>query len=615
MKRNRHLYINGQEVYLDDDETIPLTKQVNNIAELKDRQCDFTQNFKIPATRANRLIFEHANLLSSQTFVPYVKNSCTYVEEGIELISDGYIIMLNFENGYFNCAAYSGNADFFKLIDKLKLSNLNLSDLNMIFDSGIFVNPNTDCKWLIFEPAKEGDGLATQNASIFNFRPFIKNLRIFKQIIQDQGWSLTGDFDKIEGWQICPSLNADLSNYIAEMRINNQMQNYAECIFGNTTITTDNKNSIIVRNTKYIFQLLRAGKYRFTITGRFLMQNATRMVVRGTNGIDIFEVGSNTNNGVIQDFELIYEYNNTLAGSIMQFAAITEGGSSLFYSFGVKLQLIESTVAYNDTIAPASILPDLEQSKFLKSISNMFGLVFSVDSRKKEIFVWQFDRLLKNIPIAKNWSKYLDQTSDVLSYRIGEYAQSNVMKYKELESVPKGYGDGYLFVNNETIDNSKDLFTLDFSACNDILFKNKIIAYIPVCEKSDGQYKNNDSKDARVVLDKFVTGASVTFKSGDQLQVTTTLTEYYAAYFADTSIGKSLAFGYSLIPNNYRLLTQVLNNSKKLDVKMVIPSIEVQNLDHSIPIYIDKYQSYFYINKVTGWQKNKKCSVELIKIA
>lgn len=614
MKRNRHLYINGQEVYLDDDETIPLTKQVNNIAELKDRQCDFTQNFKIPATRSNRRIFEHANLLSSQTFVPYVKNSCTYVEEGIELISDGYIIMLNSENGYFNCAAYSGNADFFKLIDKLKLSNLNLSDLNMIFDSGIFVNPNTDCKWLIFEPAKEGDGLATQNASIFNFRPFVKNLRIFKQIIQDQGWSLTGDFDKIEGWHICPSLNADLSSYIAEMRINNQMQNYAAHGYFNTTIISDNRG-LITQTSVRGFQLIRQGKYRFTITGRFLMQNATRMVVRGTNSAGTFEVGSNTNNAITQDFELVYEYTHNSGSDTMVFDALIEGGAGVFYSFSTKLQLIESTVAYNDTISPASILPELEQSKFLKSIANMFGLVFSVDSRKKEVFVWQFDRLLKNIPIAKNWSKYLDQISDVLSYRIGEYAQSNVMKYKELESVPKGYGDGNLFVNNETVDNSKDLFTLDFSACNDVLFKNKIIAYIPVCEKSDGQYKNNDSKDARVVLDKFVTGASVTFKSGDQLQGTTTLTEYYAAYFADTSIGKSLAFGYSLIPNNYRLLTQVLNNSKKLDVKMVIPSIEVQNLDHSIPIYLDKYQSYFYINKVTGWQKNKKCSVELIKIA
>ena len=83
MFRNRQLYINGQEVYLDSDEIIPITKQVNNIAELKDRQADFTTDFKIPATRKNRLILESANLLSSNTFVPYVKNSCTYVEMGL----------------------------------------------------------------------------------------------------------------------------------------------------------------------------------------------------------------------------------------------------------------------------------------------------------------------------------------------------------------------------------------------------------------------------------------------------------------------------------------------------------------------------------------------------
>ena len=133
MFRNRQLYINGQEIYLDSDEIIPITKQVNNIAELKDRQADFTTDFKIPATRKNRLILESANLLSSNTFVPYVKNSCTYVEDGIELISDGYIVILSHEKGYFNAAAYSGNADFFKLIDKLKINNLDLSDLNHVW--------------------------------------------------------------------------------------------------------------------------------------------------------------------------------------------------------------------------------------------------------------------------------------------------------------------------------------------------------------------------------------------------------------------------------------------------------------------------------------------------
>ena len=55
MFRNRQLYINGQEAYLDSDEIIPITKQVNNIAELKDRQADFTTDFKIHATRKNRL--------------------------------------------------------------------------------------------------------------------------------------------------------------------------------------------------------------------------------------------------------------------------------------------------------------------------------------------------------------------------------------------------------------------------------------------------------------------------------------------------------------------------------------------------------------------------------
>lgn len=627
MKLNRHLYINGQEVDLNNDEPIPLTKQVNNIAELKDRQCDFTTDFKIPTTRKNRAIFENANLFSSKTYVPYVKNSCTYIEDGIELISNGYIVLLSSTDDYFNCAAYSGTADFFKLIDKLKINSVNLTDLATTINNSIFSQNLGDLRWLVFEPSKGGDGLQSGKTTIFNFRPFVKLKRIFKQIIEDQNWTLTGDFDKIEGWTICPNLKPDFSSYIAEAKINEPLSGGA-LFEKDKAIVVSNSYGLIkttASNTTLLFMQPRKGKYRYTVKGKFLLNGAGSLKVHAFNMIYVRRgafynidsdviIAQNNNFGIIQDFDVVYEYDSDSANfeKCLTFGVSIDETSGTIYDFSVKCNLVESEVLLNDSILPSSILPEVEQSKFLKSIANMYGFVFSVNSRKREVNVWQFDTLLKNIYRAKDWSAYLDNAEEVLSYKIGEYAQNNIMKYKELEDVPSGYGDGSLFVNDSTLENSKELFSVDFSACNDILYKNNVISKISVCEKEDAIYKNTDSNDPRLVLDKPVTNASFVCSDGN---ITFTTTNYQAAYFADTSIGKSLAFGYSLIPQNYLALSSVLNSAKKLEIKMSIPAIEIQNLDHSIPVYLKQYQSYFYVNKVNGWTKQKRCTVELIKLA
>ena len=266
MFRNRQLYINGQEVYLDSDEIIPITKHVNNIAELKDRQADFTTDFKIPATRKNRLILESANLLSSNTFVPYVKNSCTYVEDGIELISDGYIVILSHEKGYFNAAAYSGNADFFKLIDKLNLNNLNLPDLNHRYYPNFIYTPEyekADMKYLFFEPSAQGD-LFKSNTLFAYYRPFVSCKRLFKQIIEDQGYTLTGDYDVIDEWMLCPSLKADFSKYNSNANLIKPFTGYTGFTLfpAWSTEVDDQMNQIIIRSDGCKVKFIRKGKYR-----------------------------------------------------------------------------------------------------------------------------------------------------------------------------------------------------------------------------------------------------------------------------------------------------------------------------------------------------------------
>lgn len=621
MFRNRQLYINGQEVYLDSDEIIPITKQVNNIAELKDRQADFTTDFKIPATRKNRLILESANLLSSNTFVPYVKNSCTYVEDGIELISDGYIVILSHEKGYFNAAAYSGNADFFKLIDKLKINNLDLSDLNHVWtlDPDLFIgNAYPDLKYLIFEPSSTGDLLSSTSVEFDYLRPFVSVKRLFKQIIEAQEWTLTGDYDVIDEWMLCPSLKADFSKYNSNAKLIKPFTGYTGFTLfpAWSTEVNDQMNQIIIKSDGCKVKFIRKGKYRIRYTGSFIFSGAERFEFKFGKFDNV--VSANSNQNIKQNFDIVYEYEvaddniKTEKWVRADLANITADAIFTMYEFNVSVDLIESELTYSDTVQVSSILPDIEQAKFLKTVANQYGLVFETDGQRREVNVWQFNRLIDNIPIADNWSKYVSEDSQVLSYRIGDYAQSNLMKYKEAEGTPVGYGDGALIINNQTLETSKELFTLDFSASNDILKNGNICALIPLYERSDtGEYSCKDNKDARVVNYKFINSPLIVSRENINLN----LPNYNLAYFINTVENKGLGFNYRLIEQNYGALANMLTQSKKLEIKMKISTIKIQGLKHYIPIYLEQFASYFYINKINQWQKDKLCTVELIKIA
>lgn len=634
MYRNRHLYVNGIELYLDNEEIIPITKQANNIAELKDRQADFTTDFKIPHTRANVKALEHANILSSGTIVPYIKNSCTYVEDGIELISDGYLVLMSSSDKYFSAAAYSGNADFFKLIDKLKINNANISDLDHNWELSIFgaaLTNKPDVKYLIFDPSKNGD-LYKSTMDMKQLRPFVSCKRMFKQIFTDQGWTLTGDYDVIDEWLLCPSIKPSTTIYNSKSRLA-EVQNVAnKYIVSNYKVIelSDSMNQftaypmvdlsgllpVITPNTLG-FNFQRNGVYKVTISGKMLFTGADsfdinfRKSIYGAANI----IASNTNSGITQDFSIEYELtvdSPIVYSLIFQLGNPSANSSLTIYDATFSIALNDSEVMYNDIINVASILPDMEQTKFLKSVANQYGLIYQTDSQRREVKVWRFDSLLQNLHLAKDWSKYISQGTESLSYRIGDYAQANVMKYKDGEGVPKGYGDGALYVNNGTLETSKELFELEFSASIDIVKGGDTLALIPLYEAdNDGVFSKTDLTESRVV--KFSTinkPIRIEYDNGG-----VNLTTYSLAYFINTTANDGLGFNYRLSEKFYNALSAILNDCKKIEIKMQLPITEIQGLDHSIPVYLELFASYFYVNKVNQWQKDKLCTVELIKIA
>lgn len=625
MFEDRHLYLNGEELDLDEDVAIPINKQVNDIGELKDRQADFTADFKLGATRKNVRLLENAQLVGSKTRIPYTRNAVKYVEGGIEIIPSGYLAVNGYANGYFTCVVYSGVADFFKSIEGLKLSNLNLTDLNHPFNGDVFTATPAGVKWLVFEPSKEGDALQTQKARLENFRPFVSAETLVERIVTAQGWTAEYPAGLFNGWVLCPSLTPNTSAYYAERRLTSPSALKAVAL-DPTTATTVTDNKGLFNPVGAEVGLSRRGKYRFTISGKFLMTNATkfsltlRADVNATGGGSdtTTEIASNLNNRVLQDYSVVYEYDTPTVNfySRLYFVAqaVGSGASMVTYEMSVKVQLVESSFLYGDTVEVASALPDLEQSKYIKTLANMYGLTLQPDTRRKILRMLPFNTLYDNLHKAQDWSDYISPGTESLTYRVGKYAANNLLKYKGSEEVPAGYGDGSIALNDQLLEGSKDMFTLDCKATLDIVYNTKFLALIPVCEKQDGGfYKNNGNNDFRMVLAQQVTDNPIHYNDGGAGGgLTINVPSYYKAYFIGAT--DSLSFALDLIPKQYSGLQRTLNSSKAITCKAALPLHVLPLVDHLIPVYLSQHAANFYVNKITGWRKDTLCTLELIKL-
>lgn len=127
------LYLGDYLCDIDDDEIIPQNKQTNDIAEMQDRQSDFTAQFKIRKTRRMRALFELSGDPGANTNFPFRNQMCRLIQDNIEIITGGIMILDKADDQYYHVSILSGNLNFFKSIEKLKITDLLLPSTNHIW--------------------------------------------------------------------------------------------------------------------------------------------------------------------------------------------------------------------------------------------------------------------------------------------------------------------------------------------------------------------------------------------------------------------------------------------------------------------------------------------------
>lgn len=635
-QKSQLLYIGDTLADLDDEEIIPINKQVNDIAEMQDRQSDFTAEFKVRKTRAMRALFELSGEAGANTAFPYQLNTAKLVQDGIEIITGGRMKLLRNDDFYYAIAIYSGNINFFKTIEGLKLADLTLDEITWTAYWAQQSHAN-DWNWLfpLCEPSNDGGltALTDDGATVELYAgwvwPFVKVKAIWDEILLNSGY-------RVEGEILTDDTFLKLFMPISTLEVNYlTIAEYLYNVYVRTTRTYALAEQELGWGTAYTFTSVKsyfgdsmwrygssytvkvAGSYKIRAT--FSSTDNTSMPVHVYVYAGAVLLGELTGGGFTISmyngrilwtrkyegaFDLLVDYS-------IHFRVTYCSGIS---QFSIQILAIDSPkISYGSTVPLSKHLPDVTQTDFIKMVCNLFGLIPEARPKDKVIKFWNLQKLRENIPQARDWSAYLSESGGEGEFAFGDYAQYNWLKYKESDDVTEGAGTGVVQVDDETLPQNKDVVQLPLSTCDEVvILTDETVSRVGFNEydAQEDKYIQNTSVDGRLVYISNVADVS-------PVKVLTLRDQEIGGVGYNVNTPRkasSWQVAFSSLTEYYSPLAKMLNRASLRRDKFNLPAYEVAGFKHDVPIYLSQYKAYFYVNKISNYVVGRLCTIELIKL-
>jgi hypothetical protein len=649
------LFIDGKECDLLEGTVIALTFQINDLAEMKDRQANFSNQFKIPMTANNREIIEDAHLVQSTSVKPYRKLPARLSKNGVDVIAAG-VAFLESSTEFYNVTVYSGIIDFFDKIKDLRLSDLDTTSIDPIVSTEVALgptgqqNPLSDFDLVVDTrantwaqgwkyPIIDHGRFPTGTRDIFNMwlRPaaFIKSL--VNLIHSEQGWNYEWsgktsafyeslllpyadtaveitDASLFNVWNVDENLYWEVTPFGRMWLTPKKYHKWRVRIKGDYIVNWSNvANQIIVE----LFENVTPLTPNFTFTGALIGASSFETgwieymsLVDGNKlipNVKVVYAGGATMNVHLNN--VILEAFNDTTGENYR-VHMQEGKYNTLANYNAQMLINQKSNSLS------WFFKSLKQTDLIKSIFQMFGIVSKADSASNTMYWSQFSEIAANKPFAKNWTAKLhpDKKTWVLEYRRGKYGQFNWMKYAKDDNVVNFFSDDSFPIDDELLEREVNLFQLPFGATNMITTLNGLdVAEIKRITSSTGGPYDIDVL-PRILIDdtQNITGTGIKYQIGFVGSVTKT-TDIPLCYFYLPSKPYDLTFSY-LKKEFYTELIDSLDKDKKFTGLFNLTEIDIAELDHFIPVYLEQFSSYFYINKIPTYTGSRNINKGLTKV-
>lgn len=645
---NGQLYIDNQIVTIPDNSVIALQMAVNSLYEMKTVQGGISNKITLPFTADNMKACGFPDDMNVDfRHTVRKKKTCRYVQNGVEVIPEGVAEVTGFTEKGISVFISFGNTDFFDLIPA-NLTDLEFPEYDHTFNLStvISLNSNPNYTYPVIQYG-QFSGL-TANVDVRYLRPALFAKAVLAKIVTNTGYTLDNQIGVSVGEADLKSLYDNLlipfsgDSWAHGKRFINQYGSGNVEVTRQTSSTFTQDVDVIltfenkVKDTESLFNL-STGKYvanksmAVDISVDFPLINVTRPWLGGIEGgrfslwknlvkIGEFNVsftkGAGVRNQDFKDQSLSVKNLEIVAGDQIYVTVDANDNSTVTVQpvCKMKVELAGTQVVYGQNIQLDGLLPSISQKDFLKAISALFCCIIQTDNKNKKVSLVPFSKIKDNLDVSEDWSEKITGESPEGSLTIGSYGQKNYAKWKKDDGVnPETYGRGDILIADENLDAEKDLFELPFSASLDVTILGGLRAasILKIKDMTIPKPEMSIRTQPRLVV-RNPTELNIGYTDGT---VTTAVTGAVPLCFFES--GSALKLGLmlnSLMARAYKDLTVVLNDQRRITLRVRLSETDIAELDFFKPVYIARFGAHFYISKITDYTGNKPCRVDLIKL-
>ena len=588
------LYIKGESVDLGDSE-ITLNFKSNLLGDISKITASNSYTIKLPRTNKNIRLLDFPDVAGHESYMMRDYFNAEYYRNGVKLFDAKAVLISCSEDGFDVALTWGMSEKFIQLMNDDK-SIQEFADMALPWNSSTTYDNGLVNGQLSHGYIRHNAGIdVDSNRDKIFIHPSVNCMRLLEEIASYYG--LTMDWGSYK--QYIELLYLPLISQKASSKYNFFEANITGTLDSDikyVKFTQINRvDGINISNTETYGDVVRI--YETSLDWELDILIYTNK----HNTLNVVELAFYSNAQYIKSLQIssndigLCAYKGVIPFDITEYSNIT---IRIRINNGALLGIIKSyikifsedvqSVSYNQYYPISSNLPDISVVDFIKQICWLFGL-FAIKSDTGVSFI-SVNKIIDNRDKAVDWSKKLvptGWTAKETSYTFGDFAQKNYLRYEENENAKSA--DGYMVVQNKTLDHEKDLVKLPYTAGGD----NGDMRAVPYFKWSD------DGTIVELVdCGDRIMQLVISFDSQGK--------EDARLDFSDLKFQNRVSrFGLS----SYQDLIKspfVIKDTFRLT------EIDLKNLDYTIPVYIERYAAFFAIISIKSQGDYSEC--ELLKL-
>lgn len=588
------LYIKGESVDLGDSE-ITLNFKSNLLGDISKITASNSYTITLPRTNKNIRLLDFPDVAGHESYMMRDYFNAEYYRNGVKLFDAKAVLISCSEDGFDVALTWGMSEKFIQLMNDDK-SIQEFADMALPWNSSTTYDNGLVNGQLSHGYIRHNAGIdVDSNRDKIFIHPSVNCMRLLEEIASYYG--LTMDWGSYK--QYIELLYLPLISQKASSKYNFFEANITGTLDSDikyVKFTQINRvDGINISNTETYGDVVRI--YETSLDWELDILIYTNK----HNTLNVVELAFYSNAQYIKSLQIssndigLCAYKGVIPFDITEYSNIT---IRIRINNGALLGFIKSyikifsedvqSVSYNQYYPIGSNLPDISVVDFIKQICWLFGL-FAIKSDTGVSFI-SVNKIIDNKNKAVDWSKKLvptGWTAKETSYTFGDFAQKNYFRYEENENAKSA--DGYMVVQNKTLDYEKDLLKLPYTAGGD----NGDMRAVPYFKWSDdGTIVELEDCGDRIM--QLVISFDSQGKEDARLD------------FSDLKFQNRVSrFGLSSYQDLIKLPFVIKDTFR-------LTEIDLKNIDYSIPVYIERYAAFFAIISIKSQGDYSEC--ELLKL-